>query len=369
MNAISIFLLLAVLIPVFISLMFTPYWTRKTESFGVTIPEEAYYQPELKEMRKKYTLSTGILSIFIIILFLLAGVYFGSNENTFSIFLSVLITIYLIGSFLVYLKFHQAMKKLKDKEKWSGKKSQQIFVNTQFRKQKLTYSNLWFIFSFIIAFATIIITFQSYQQIPEQIPMQYNFEGEVTNWAEKSYRTVLIMPIMQLYLTLLFLFINSMIGRAKQQINAENPEESMHKNVIFRRRWSLYIILTGTALTLMFSFIQLSFIYPVNQQLLTIVPLVFSLAVTAGAVVLTITTGQGGSRVKTGTGAYGNVIDRDDDRYWKLGQFYVNKNDPALFLEKRFGVGWTINFARPLAWIIFLVIIMLAVGIPLLLGA
>jgi uncharacterized membrane protein len=73
--------------------------------------------------------------------------------------------------------------------------------------------------------------------------------------------------------------------------------------------------------------------------------------------------------VKTSIGNSRDVIDRDDDQHWKLGQFYYNKNDPALFLEKRFGIGWTVNLARPLAWITFLVIILLAVGIPIALGA
>lgn len=40
-----------------------------------------------------------------------------------------------------------------------------------------------------------------------------------------------------------------------------------------------------------------------------------------------------------GKGKGGNIIDRDDDQYWKLGMFYFNKNDSTLFLEKRFGVG------------------------------
>lgn len=40
-------LLLVILIPVFTSLMCIPYWTRKTESFGVSIPEEVYSGSEL----------------------------------------------------------------------------------------------------------------------------------------------------------------------------------------------------------------------------------------------------------------------------------------------------------------------------------
>lgn len=368
MNTIPLILILVIFIPGFLMTMLTPYLTRKTESFGVTIPESIHSSSELKAMRKKYMITTGILSFIVLMAFVILGQTLTQDETTFSILLSVGIGLYLVASFIVYLNFHQQMKNLKEKSNWAANKSQQVFINTGFRAERLTYSNYWFIISFIITIATIIMTFQQYNQIPNQIPMQYNFAGDVTNWAEKSYRSVLIMPIMQLYLTMLFLFINTMIAKAKQQINAEKPEESMRQNIIFRRRWSAYIIVTGTLLAVMFSFIQLSFIYPINQQLLTIVPLLFSLVMVVWAIVLSITTGQGGSRVKSQIGKDGDTIDRDDDKYWKLGQFYFNKDDPAFMLEKRFGVGWTINFARPLAWIILLAIIGLAIGIPLLMG-
>src|SRR5699024_12277234 len=98
------------------------------------------------------------------------------------------------------------------------------------------------------------------------------------------------------------------------------------------------------------------------------ISLLITFGMIVGAIVLSITTGQGGSRVKTAVAKDGKVIDRDDDMYWKLGQFYVNKNDPALFLEKRFGVGWTINFANPWAVISLVAVIACAVGIPILLG-
>ncbi|MDV2687407.1 DUF5808 domain-containing protein, partial [Alkalihalophilus lindianensis] len=64
----------------------------------------------------------------------------------------------------------------------------------------------------------------------------------------------------------------------------------------------------------------------------------------------------------------GKVMDRDDDRYWKLGVFYFNPKDPAIFLEKRFGIGWTNNWAHPLSWVFIIVVILLAVGLPILLG-
>jgi 4-diphosphocytidyl-2-C-methyl-D-erythritol kinase len=54
-------------------------------------------------------------------------------------------------------------------------------------------------------------------------------------------------------------------------------------------------------------------------------------------------------------------INRDDDRYWKLGVFYYNPDDPSLFIEKRFGIGWTSNFGRPMSWVLFIGLIVLIV--------
>ena len=50
--------------------------------------------------------------------------------------------------------------------------------------------------------------------------------------------------------------------------------------------------------------------------------------------------------------------DGTDERRWKGGIFYVNPDDPALFVEKRFGFGWTLNFGRPMAWVMSLVLLL-----------
>src|SRR5699024_5912056 len=139
------------------------------------------------------------------------------------------------------------------------------------------------------------------------------------------------------------------------------------RNVIFRRRWSIFTYITTIMLTLMFALLQTNMFFEI-QTVMMVLPLLITLIVIIGAVILSITTGQGGSRITFQTEKDDKVIDRDDDQYWKLGQFYFNKEDPTLFLEKRFGIGWTINWARPTAWLLLLMIILLAAGIPLLLS-
>jgi Family of unknown function (DUF5808) len=44
--------------------------------------------------------------------------------------------------------------------------------------------------------------------------------------------------------------------------------------------------------------------------------------------------------------------DRTPDRCWKAGIFYVNPADPALFVEKRHGIGYTLNFGNPWSWVV-----------------
>ena len=43
---------------------------------------------------------------------------------------------------------------------------------------------------------------------------------------------------------------------------------------------------------------------------------------------------------------------------WRGGLFYVNRADSRLVVPKRWGVGWTFNFARPIAWVLLAVLLL-----------
>jgi uncharacterized membrane protein len=95
----------------------------------------------------------------------------------------------------------------------------------------------------------------------------------------------------------------------------------------------------------------------VRQMGLVLVPsLALFVLVFVVLAVLMFRVGQGGSRLRDepalGTASSTVNVNVDDDRHWKLGQFYFNPADPAVFVEKRFGIGYTCNYARPLAWVL-----------------
>ena len=51
---------------------------------------------------------------------------------------------------------------------------------------------------------------------------------------------------------------------------------------------------------------------------------------------------------------------RADDRseHYRWGLFYVNAEDPAIWVPKRLGLGWTLNFAHGLSWVILALLLL-----------
>ena len=61
--------------------------------------------------------------------------------------------------------------------------------------------------------------------------------------------------------------------------------------------------------------------------------------------------GQGGSRAAVAAGA-APAGDRTPDACWKWGLLYVNPADPSILVEKRFGIGYTLNFGNRWTWVV-----------------
>ncbi|MCG8483991.1 MAG: DUF5808 domain-containing protein [Clostridia bacterium] len=346
------FMLLFMLLPqlsLLVIFAFTPYFTRKTESFGVSIPKDVYHLPQVVSIRSRYknnVLITGILLLaaaFILILL-------DQTEKT-EILISLSIVVQLVLGGVFYLSGHKKMKALKSESNWTQDKKQVTVIDTDFRSKKMLVSPLWFLLYGIVISFTAALTVIFYDRMPDRLPMQFNITGEITRWAGKSLLSVSWPLIIQIFITVLLIFVYWIIRKSKQQIEAENPEISMKQNQMFRYKWSAFIVITGLALITIFMFIPLSHAGFVGYASFSIVSAVLTIGIIVYAIILSVKTGQGGSRIKIGQDKESDFINRDDDKYWKMGVFYYNPDDPALFIEKRFGIGWTCNFARPLSWV------------------
>jgi uncharacterized membrane protein len=128
----------------------------------------------------------------------------------------------------------------------------------------------------------------------------------------------------------------------------------------FRRTVSTILLAAEYYITVQASWIVL---VPRRGDLATVGLLPLAFVFVLVTIVVLARLGQGGSRMSIVDDArVANsavpVGDRTPDRYWKLGIFYFNPDDSAVLIEKRFGLGYSLNFARPTAWIIVLLVLM-----------
>ena len=52
----------------------------------------------------------------------------------------------------------------------------------------------------------------------------------------------------------------------------------------------------------------------------------------------------------------------NDDENWIYGFIYYNKENPKLMVEKRLGVGWSINMAQPMGKLITIILVLITFG-------
>ncbi|KEI91647.1 DUF1648 domain-containing protein [Clostridium botulinum] len=342
----------------------TPKTTRKDIFLGVRIPEEESEKMGIKNIYRSFVLWNIIISLPVI--FLLSFIVYKFNN----IGLFVLFTfIYIFISFLIYLKFNNDVKKLKSNKNWFKNKKQVIAVDTEFSSEnanKSLISPWWFLIPILIILITIFMNIKAYPNLPNKVATHWDFNGNVNGYQNKSTFLIYQMPLMELFITSIFFLCYKIIGWSKKQISAVNPEESKTRNKLFRRILSIYMTFSAIAMTIFLSIInfQIMKVIDINDKYMMYFSLIFTLSIIIATILLGVKVGQGGSNLKLNykNDNKNNFINKDDDDHWILGNtIYYNKEDPSLFIEKRFGIGWTINAGRPLGLIVYISLILIII--------
>ena len=311
---------------------FTPYFVRKNICFGISIPESEYDNPKFKALRRDY--SIGCLAIGSIV-----GI--GSTvcfiwmpaENAIWIQIGGMF-LYLVISMLIYFFMRSKIRTIKQASDW---KIETTTIPEISGKSDKTINIRWYLVYLAIIAITILGTVLKYPALPEQIPMHYNIAGEVDRYAQKSIGTFAIIPVIQLLIGMLFAAINVAIRISKRQ-------GDFQKSNAFRGIMSIVLFAIGFMVMLSLTCVQFSMLAILNEKLVAVLPLAFLIATFLICAYLAIKVGQGGSRLKGTADQPVNIV--DDDSHWIGGFLYFNKNDPSLFVEKRFGMGYTLNFGN-----------------------
>lgn len=330
--------------------------------FGVRVPKKYINSKELieleKEYKKKYLIYIGPLAIIINLMNI-----FIENPAYFILMIFGLILITNIP-FVVYWK---KTLKLKEKMNWEALGENVVIVDSSIRKPKLKEDNVvlnnkMFLWLLIIPLLTLLITIIEYKNVPNPFPIHYNAEGIPDSLIYKEgfqgIFYLFIMPVLfQVGMILLFAVMNKYAINGKVDINSGSVETIKTQRKIFKKFNSKLMYLLVIEINILMFLTQLVTIYSWSVNLIMIPSLIIIFGTTIVYGLKAYKLGQGGKNIKLNKELANESIEkseiyRDDDKYWILGSFYYNKNDPSIFVEKRVGVGWTVNVATPIGIIL-----------------
>ncbi|MCC5911075.1 MAG: DUF1648 domain-containing protein [Clostridiaceae bacterium] len=353
--------LFTVYIPLLLIGFFMPNFTKKTLLFGIVIPEEVSKNEEVIKLEKIYKRNYGLSAVLVSVVINIISI---KTQNVHLLSWGIMILILIMTANYVYV--HNKAKLLKKEKGWTIDKKQVVVVNTSHHHKQSYLSPHWFWIPISIMLFTFVFTMIQYPHLPEEIPIRFDYSGEAIGYSTKSFFSGFGLPLTQLGITILFYFIYRMIKGVKPSIQASRPKVSLQQNQIAKYYWAIYLLGTLVVLQLHFSYIQLNVLQVINPAApVNLLIHAFAIAIPMlGAILVAVKTGQSGSRIKVELSeeADTNVIDREDDRFWKWGMFYYNPEDPSLMIEKRFGIGWTINCGRPIGMAITIIILVVLVG-------
>jgi uncharacterized membrane protein len=223
---------------------------------------------------------------------------------------------------------------------------------------------VWSALAVIVLAAATAVNVAFYPRLPDSIPTHFNVTGEADAWAAKSVWSVFGVLMIGAAVVLLLTVLSIVAARYSARIQSDdNAEQAALRTQVQRSMLTALLSVLSFVIALGISAIELA------QRLLPGVK--WATAASAiGMVVLVMvviisTVARGRVQLRPA-----NVRDPrsprpdavDDDQHWKGGLFYVNPDDPALVVPRRFGLGWTLNLGRASGVAVTILLLLVILG-------
>lgn len=357
----SLFMMAMIIVVAVISGL-TPKFSRQSTPFGISVADKHKVIEEFKQQFLKANIGMGILIALPMLIFPFIKPY-EKAEMYAAMYSFIAIVVQIIIGLGLYLYFRkQLFNWLETNSALNKDDSKTIATDLKYHNQVEFKSQTAFLISqIVIIVIPVIIAFIFYDRIPQDIPINWDANFKVGETVSKSIWSVLALPGIQLLLVPTMNLSNYAIVKSKQHISPLDPETASEKSRFFRKQWSDMLYWVSIATQLLMSGVFLYSLFGNNEHTWIIIVLLvlFLVFIIGGPLYLSIKYGQAGEKLLAEDAQY--YSDPEDDELWKFGIFYYNKNDPSIFVEKRFGIGSTLNYGTWQAWGITIFIIFISI--------
>lgn len=351
----------------------TPWIMPPTECFTVTVPPSAQQDARIRGFKRSFTcLVMGVCALCTVAL----GAYmsrFSQVENptpeqlgAMSAAIMAATILPLATGMVLMLHYRAKVREIKHSMGWTTPQRRTASVAGEDTPAPVSLA--WNLLYVPLVLGMAAFALSSYDRFPAQIPMHADFAGNVTEYAPKSLATVLFPALVTCYIGIALVISHISIIVSKRPIDPAAPASSALAYGQFARLTSIVLVFGGLALTACIgATYYLSVLGSISLGTAAAVVSLAALGFAFAMVGISVAMGQSGGRL-AGELRASDGIASDDDSHWPLGVFYYNPEDPSVVVPKRFGVGWTLNMARPATWIALMGLVVVSVGFVLLIN-
>ncbi len=326
-------------------LAYTPKWTRPDIYFAVTVGTGFASTPAARRILHQYWLELAIHTLIAWCLALLLGI----NQPWV---LLPAVTWQVIGTSWAIARGHEKTTQ------YATAPSPMREAELSSRPEKLPGG--WFVACGPLIFLCLagLYAWLFWDDLPPHIAVHWGLHG-ADRWVDRTPSNVFRFLGLFGSLCASFLLISYGLLRWSRTISVTG--ERARGEARFRRR-TIWLLL-GIQYLVVVPGVTLSFWPGMPAEWLWSIVSLIALGI---VVALLFRMGQGGSRTVDPAEYEPAIGDRTPDEAWKWGLFYYNPDDPALIVEKRFGMGFTFNFGNRWSWAL-MVLLLLPVGLAFIL--
>jgi uncharacterized membrane protein len=319
-----------------------PAASRPTMQFGVRVPPERAGAPVIQRERRAYFWRTAAVGACCAVAAL-------TLQGHGSWWLPrIILLLELAADFGCFWAARRKIAAVKHADQWFAGLRQTIATDTSWRTDPPRFPVRWLLPALAVIAVTAAVGALRYPGLPAHIATGSGHR------VPKSAFLALVVAF-QLYVTVPWTGLMLIIYRSRPDIEAADPAVSTlrYRRFLAATTRAVLTLLALVDISLLLIALRYWHVYqlPGIGQALPALPFVTGLLLLA---TVARRAGQGGWRLN------GNVCgldratgtDRDDDRFWKAGLLYVNRDDPALVVGSHIGAGWTLNLGNPRAWMI-----------------
>lgn len=206
-----------------------------------------------------------------------------------------------------------------------------------------------FVGPYLLLGAAALFMYLNWDLIPDRIPTKWGGTGAAIRWKTKTVSSVFGGFLFGTALVMATQLQTWFLLRRTRQIAATG--EAADAEGSFRYRTAQQGVLATYFMAALSTYFSTRSLFTLDGSLgLGFWLIMGAIAVlTVAFTIWYISVGQGGQRRVRYVEGASAVGDASPDRAWKAGLFYFNPDDPAIFVETRMGVGWTLNFGNTTA--------------------